>query len=207
MLIPYNNLIEKYGLPKGIIHIGAHLMEEREDYLKSNIKNIIWMDANPYLLSEINKNIKLLDTELFYNYIISDINDKEYDFKLTNNTQSSSILELKEHSKYYPDIYVTETLKIFSKRVDCLFKEENLNINSYDFINLDIQGAELLALKGFGDLLNNIKYIYTEINTNFLYENCALIEDIDSFLKQFNFERAETVITGEEWGDAFYVKR
>jgi len=207
MLIPYNNLIEKYGLPKGIIHIGAHLMEEREDYLKSNIKNIIWMDANPYLLSEINKNIKLLDTELFYNYIISDINDKEYDFKLTNNTQSSSILELKEHSKYYPDIYVTETLKIFSKRVDCLFKEENLNINSYDFINLDIQGAELLALKGFGDLLNNIKYIYTEINTNFLYENCALIEDIDSFLKQFNFERAETVITGAEWGDAFYVKR
>lgn len=37
MLIKFNDIVNKYGNPKGIIHIGAHLMEERSDY--------IWGDA------------------------------------------------------------------------------------------------------------------------------------------------------------------
>ena len=31
----------------GIIHIGAHELEELPDYLKGNIKRIIWIEANP----------------------------------------------------------------------------------------------------------------------------------------------------------------
>lgn len=31
MLIKFKDIVAKYGKPKGIIHIGAHKMEERED--------------------------------------------------------------------------------------------------------------------------------------------------------------------------------
>jgi hypothetical protein len=50
MLIKFKDIVAKYGKPKGIIHIGAHKMEEREDYLASGIKDIIWIEANPELV-------------------------------------------------------------------------------------------------------------------------------------------------------------
>jgi hypothetical protein len=47
MLIKFNRICKKYGIPKGIIHIGAHMMEERSDYISKGIKNILWVEANP----------------------------------------------------------------------------------------------------------------------------------------------------------------
>ena len=91
--------------------------------------------------------------------------------------------------------------------MDTLIREKNININNYDFLNIDIQGAELLALKGFGDLLYNIKYIYTEINKNYLYKDCALVDEIDEYLISYGFDRVETSMTEFEWGDALYVKK
>jgi hypothetical protein len=76
----------------------------------------------------------------------------------------------------------------------------------YDFINLDIQGAELLALKSFDNLINNFKFIYTEINTNSIYKGCALVNEIDEYLNNYNFKRVETSLTEFEWGDALYIK-
>lgn len=207
MLISFHHLVQKYGLPKGIIHVGAHRMEERNDYISSGVnKNIIWIEANPTIYNDIKNTSNLLDSEKIYNYAISDIDDTMYDFYVTNNGQSSSILELDLHKTHHPDIYVTETLKVSSKRMDSLFKQENLSITDYNFINLDIQGAELLALKGFGKLLDNIDYIYTEVNSNYLYKNCTLIQEIDHYLQNFNFKRTETAWTQFEWGDAFYIK-
>lgn len=41
MLIKFEEIVRKYGKPKGIIHIGAHLMEEREDYISEGVDNIV----------------------------------------------------------------------------------------------------------------------------------------------------------------------
>jgi FkbM family methyltransferase len=205
MLINFNTIVKKYGKPNGIIHIGAHLMEERDDYVNEGINNIIWIEANPSIYSIIQQN-HIGSNEKLFNYTVSDIDDKIIDFYITNNGQSSSILELDKHKIHHPSIFVTETIKTKTKRIDTIISEKNIDINLYNFLNIDIQGAELLALKGFGNLINNIKYIYTEINTNTLYQNCALINDIDEYLNSFGFKRVETEMTDFEWGDALYVK-
>jgi hypothetical protein len=57
-----------------------------------------------------------------------------------------------------------------------------------------------------GNYLDKINYIYTEVNSNYLYKDCSLINDIDDYLSKFNFERVETSMTKFEWGDALYVK-
>ncbi len=205
MLIKFNKIVNKYGKPKGIIHIGAHLMEERSDYISQDLHNTVWIEANPNIYS----NIKFINDESNYekvfNFAISDEDDKIYEFNITNNGQSSSILKLDKHKIHHPQIYVSEVINVFSKRMDTLLLENNININDYDFLNIDIQGAELLALKGFGNLLNNIKYIYTEVNTNSLYKDCALIDEIDNYLSDFGFERVEISMTEFEWGDALYI--
>jgi len=206
MLINFKEIVGKYGKPKGIIHIGAHCMEERSDYLSENLDNTIWIEANPKTYEYVKNTITLNQFEKFFNFAISDVDDLIYDLKVTNNGQSSSILDLEVHKQHHPSIFVTEIIKIKSKRMDTLFDEEKINIDDYDFINLDIQGAELLALKGFGDLLEKIKKVYIEVNTNYLYKDCALIGEIDEYLSKFNFKRVETNMTPFEWGDAFYIK-
>jgi FkbM family methyltransferase len=206
MLISFKSIIEKYGKPNGIIHIGAHLMEERDDYINEGINNIIWIEANPSIFSIIQQN-DIGPNEKLFNYTISDTDNDIINFYITNNGQSSSILELDKHKIHHPSIFVTETIKTKTKRIDTIISEKNIDINLYNFLNIDIQGAELLAIKGFGNLINNIKYIYTEINTNTLYENCALINDIDDYLNSFEFKRVETEMTDFEWGDALYIKQ
>jgi FkbM family methyltransferase len=206
MLIKFSEIVNKYGIPKGIIHIGAHLMEERNDYKSQGLHNTIWVEANSKVYSNIEFVNNEQNNERVFNYAISDEDNKLYEFNITNNGQSSSILKLDKHKIHHPQIHVNDVINVYSKRMDSLLSENDININDYDFLNIDIQGAELLALKGFGDLLNNIKYIYTEINTNTLYEDCALVSEIDEYLAKYGFKRIETSMTEFEWGDALYIK-
>jgi FkbM family methyltransferase len=207
MLIKFHDIVNKYGKPKGIIHIGAHLLEERESYLQENISHIIWIEANTDIVNQILKNQTLLTNEQIYNYAITDISDQTIELFCTNNGQSSSILQLDKHLTYYPHIVVNKIIHITSKRMDSLILENNLNLDNYNFLNLDIQGAELLAIKSFGKFIQKIKYIYTEVNTAQLYKNCALLKDIDTYLYDLGFIRQEISMTSQEWGDALYVKK
>jgi hypothetical protein len=75
-----------------------------------------------------------------------------------------------------------------------------------DFLNLDIQGVELRALKSMGSYLDSIKYIYTEINTGEVYKENDQLDDLDEFLRNKGFNRVETKLTPYEWGDALYIK-
>ena len=206
MLIKFKDIVSKYGTPKGIIHMGAHLMEERNDYLLHGLENTIWVEANPSKYKSISGVNDTPTPECVFNYAITDTDNQELDFHITNNGESSSILSLGKHVTHHPHIHVTETIKVNTKRLDSLIKENSIDISSYNFLNIDIQGAELLALKGAGNLINSIDFIYTEVNTAHLYKNCALIEEIDYYLSHFGFSRKETEMTEYEWGDALYVK-
>jgi FkbM family methyltransferase len=204
MLIKFGDIVNRYGRPNGIIHIGAHLMEERTAYINNGVDKIIWVEANPAIYEKI----KWADSEKerVFNYAISDSDGLIYDLYVTNNGESSSILEMDKHKDYHPHIWVNGKVSVNSKRMDTLIKENELNPTDYNFLNLDIQGVELLAMKGFGDLISNFKYIYTEVNSGYLYSGCCLIEEIDEYLRKYGFKRTLTEMTPFEWGDALYIR-
>jgi hypothetical protein len=98
------------------------------------------------------------------------------------------------------------SFKSLSKRLENVISKYRSDI-PFNFLNLDIQGVELRALKSLGKYLENIDYIYTEVNSDYVYEKCDLIGDIDKYLSTFGFKRVETSWFGDcKWGDAFYVK-
>jgi hypothetical protein len=72
---------------------------------------------------------------------------------------------------------------------------------------MDVQGYELEVLKGGQEILNNIDYIITEVNRKELYKACVLVDELDSFLENYNMIRVETDWVGDSWGDAFYIKK
>ena len=77
----------------------------------------------------------------------------------------------------------------------------------YNFINFDIQGAELNGIKSMEKYLNDVDYIYTEVNIKHLYKNCPLLDEIDEYLDKYDFTRVETHLTQHGWGDAFYIRK
>jgi len=204
MLIDLKVLVKKYNLEiNGIIHVGAHTLEEKSVYDSLNIKNVLWFEAN----YEIANSMKAqFPNEKIYSYAICDVDNQDKDFIVTNNYQSSSILELKTHKIEHPHVTELKRISVKTKTLDTFIMENNMNYYDYNFLNMDIQGAELLALKGAEKLLSSLEYIYLEVNEKELYEGCGLLSEIDVFLQNFRFKRVEINMTPHGWGDAFYIK-
>ena len=198
------NLQQHFNKPlKGAVHIGAHEGQEKKYYDHFGISPIIWIDANPQY-ENILKSQHPTDI-----VIISGVGseNKIEKFNIANNGQSSSFLNLGTHEQEHPYVNFINEIEIEIKTMTQLIEENNIEINNYNFLNVDVQGYELEVFKGFGDYLNNFDYIYCEVNEDYLYKECALISDIDLYLAKFNLERVETFMTQHKWGDALYVKK
>jgi len=206
MLIDVNAIKKYKSKIKGIYHIGAHTLEENNYYFELGINRVLWFDANPKLVEQAKERLFYISTQEIYNELLSDADGNIVEFYITNNNASSSMLKLKEHKKYYPHIVVSEVIKLATKKMSTFIKENNIDTTKYNFINVDVQGAELKVIKGFEEYLDTIDFIYTEVNTEELYEDCAMMNEIDNFLEFHNFKRVETLITLANWGDALYVR-
>ena len=208
MLIPFDNVynyLKQINLNiTGILHIGAHECEELNDYLRNGISddNIIWIDA-------IKEKVELAKTKNIKNIYNEAISNKEEEviFNITNNGQSSSILELDTHKIHHPQIHVVEKRNIKTITLETFFKNNSINPTKYNFWNLDIQGAELMALKGAGDILDNADVLYLEVNTEHLYKDCSLLNELEEFLHSKNFHRVAIQMTAANWGDALYIRK
>ena len=64
---------------------------------------------------------------------------------------------------------------------------ENGLKNKVELIVMDLQGAELLALKGLVPFDKSLKYIVVEACFNYLYDGCSTIKDVTIFLEKYNF--------------------
>ena len=187
----------------GSFHIGAHECEELHFYNQIGLKaeDVIWVEAIPL---KVNQSIKRGIPNV-YNAVITDKNDEEIIFNISNNVQSSSVLELGTHLQEHPGIVYINKIVSKSITIDTFFERNNLDSSKYNFWNFDIQGAELMALKGATKSIKYAKAIYLEVNEKELYKNCGLITEIDTFLLQYNFKRVLTNITQHGWGDALYI--
>jgi FkbM family methyltransferase len=187
----------------GSFHLGAHECEELSFYNNLGLKNddVIWIDAIPSKVTEAtNRGIPNV-----YNAVVTDKDDEEIIFNISNNVQSSSVLEFGTHSQEHPNVIYVDKIKQKSITIDTFFERNNIDALKYDFWNFDIQGAELMALKGATKSIQHVKAIYLEVNEKELYKNCGLISDIDTFLSQYNFKRVLTNMTCHGWGDALYI--
>lgn len=206
MLIPFSELVKEFGLKiRGVIHVGAHECQELQAYNEIGVptNKILWYEAQESICQQVlkkNSNIKI------YQAIVSDVDGAKVSFMVTNNGQSSSMLELAKHKEYHPWVIEQSRFEGTTKKLDTIFKDNKEDLTQYNFLNMDIQGAELLALKGATNLLSHIDYMYLEVNDQELYKGCALITDIDIYVEKFGFKRVKTKMTEHHWGDALYIK-
>lgn len=201
MLIKVQELVDAWSVePSGVIHIGAHAAEECSDYQQYGWEPVIWIEANPMLIDRLREIVGTEDMVICA--ALWDEDDLSLDFNLANNGESSSFLQPVTHLIEHPDIKFETQLTLSTKRLDSILTDIP------NFLNLDVQGAELHVLRGLGKLIESLDYIYTEINDDELYKDCAKLSDLDCFLESKGFSRVCLRRNGRSgWGDAFYVRK
>lgn len=208
MIIDFSHLCTKYDLAiTGVIHIGAHHGQEAQDYIAHNIKELVFFEplAEPlaHLVTNLQKYSDLAEIEVFP-YALGNKEETVEMYVSNRDQMCSSVLKPKVVLEQYPDITFDKKESVDMVRLqDC-----DINFDKFNFLNIDVQGYELEVLKGAGkEVLDKIDYIYTEVNRAEVYEDTPHIDEIDSFLSEFGFERVETDWIGDTWGDAFYIKK
>jgi FkbM family methyltransferase len=198
MVLDFDNLYKKYKMNvTGIIHVGGHYGKEAVIYKKHNIENV-------HFFEPLKKNYNVLVNNIYnyksYNYGLGAENKIcEIHVETVNDGQSCSLLEPKEHLRFFPAIQFLTSEYVEIKKLD------DFKLSECNLLNIDVQGYELEVLKGSTETLTNIDYIICEINLVEHYKNAPMINDLDEYLKEF--VRADTCVYDEFWGDAFYIRK
>jgi FkbM family methyltransferase len=202
MLLNFSQLFEKYNMNiKGVIHIGAHYGQEHGLYKSHSIQNVMYFEPLIKNYEILKQNVG--EDAVLFNLALGNEN-KEIDMfvESSNKGMSSSILEPSVHLTQYPWIRFNEKETVQMKRLDDI----EFDRESYNFINIDVQGYELEVFKGSENFLEKVDYIISEINRDELYKNCTRVDELSIFLSKYGFELVEINWEGGTWGDGLYVK-
>jgi FkbM family methyltransferase len=209
MITLLDSLFDKYQIrPMGVLHLGANTGQEAELYQKAGAKIVIWVEAIPDVYDQLVKHVLDYPGSFSLLACVSDTDGERVEFNVANNEgQSSSFLEFGTHSIVHPSVKFIKKITMATTRVDTLLRRHHLVIGTDWFLTIDVQGAELLALRGMGDLLQRFQHIYVEVNERELYRGCSLVHEIDQFLAAAGFEGVEMKMEKQGWGDAYYRRK
>ena len=204
MLFTVSELKQYWGIqPNGVLHVGAHLGEEASEYEQFDWGPVIWVEAQPKLAQQLQSKLDPTQNRVIQ-AAVWDIDDIRLNLHVASNSMSSSLLELGSHSDSYPEITYIDEIQVETKRLDSILSVEEMP----NFVNIDIQGAELPAIKGLGQLISKVDYIFVEVNRREVYKNCTIVSELDSFLSENAFKRVTTRwFFKQGWGDALYIRR
>lgn len=203
---------------KNVLHVGADRGGELPQYQRIGVKKVVWIEANPEVYNELLENLQIMNiTEiesLPFNQLVSDQDDVETEFNLyygwdaghlVGNKGMSSILKAK-NSWWGSDCY-RGSIQLNSLTLDTFLDRNNLGYD-FDLLNMDTQGAELMISKGATKVLENVRYINSEVTFyNPAYHKNPLFDQLSEYFTQFGFKHIQTELSDDKnWGDAIFAK-
>jgi FkbM family methyltransferase len=190
---------------KGVISIGSHWGEEYKKWKCEGAENFIFFEPVSFNYKHM---MELLPDENNIRAFNMAIGNKKGKITINvendenNKGQSCSILEPKLHLEQFPHIVFDSTEEVGIDRLDNIKYGRAL----YDYLHIDVQGYELEVLKGATQSMQYINVIDIEVNRAELYLGCAMIVDIDTFLRVMGFYRISVDWYGGNFGGAIYKK-
>jgi FkbM family methyltransferase len=186
--------------PKGIIHVGMWDFCEHACYTKLVGNKVIGVEANKFIYETMSKPVAdRCGYKSFNEYLYSEDN-VEKDFYMAG-----------EGSSLYPGPSYwnkTNSVKIKTKTLSTLIEENNIDMNEYDFLNIDAEGAELDILRGFEKYLSYINVIDLETSVDDRHNSGVTHELVDEWLSERGFELTEmsSSYKHQGWGDSLFVR-
>ena len=195
----------KYGFtPKEILHVGAHLAEEKVKYEELGVKESLWVEAQPEIfekLSHIVGDRKSLNVAVWSK-------KTNLQFHVAGNSVSSSVLSLDSDNPWV-DLDFVKEIEVQALTLDDVIAEfQNRGFLALDFfLVLDIQGAEYEALKGWRARRSKTSAISCEVSKYKGYAGASRRWQINLRMLRFGFLPGAAFLSSETGhGDQLYVK-
>jgi hypothetical protein len=130
--------------------------------------------------------------------LLTDRDNVSHTFNISNNLDgvSSSIFEFGKYSEgektLWPkhNLHMVSSINLLSARLDTLIESNNIDIVQYNFWIVDLQGAELLALRGAEKSLKNCDMLYVEVSLDEVYKGGVLYPELLNYLNEQGFTPA-----------------
>jgi FkbM family methyltransferase len=178
------HVIKNYFTPQRVLDIGANVGEWyslcKDTFPESYIFSIEANDGCESILKAANPNstIALLAKD-----------EKMYDFYTKTDASTATGNSIyKELTPHYEDESTNLIVKKQGVMLDKLFPDE-----TFDFIKMDMQGAELDAISGGIKLCKKAKGILLEVALKEYNQNSALPDEVVDYMKSIGFIKKETL--------------
>lgn len=130
-------------------------------------------------------NIKDRSNIIFYEKAIGSTDGYIKFHKVINGNIGASSLYKANNDHHYGKSYVQEEIQVECVKGDSFLK--NNSIDKIDLIWMDVQGAEIEVLKSFGEHLQNIKAIHSEVGLDKIYQNSTVKNELIQFMQENDF--------------------
>ena len=197
----YTGIFERLNVHiKGIIHVGMWDFVEYGCYTKLVGNNVIGIEANPQVYKDMAKPVADKWGFKCFNEFLSDKDKEVRDFYFAG--EGSSLY------KGQPQWNKNVSIKVQTKTLSTVIEENNIDMNGYDFLNIDAEGAEFDVLRGFEKYLNYINVIDLETSYDDRHRSGADHNTIVQWLSERGFELKEMSDSyqSQNWGDSVFAR-
>ena len=184
-MFPGSDIYSFEPLPDNIDRLRDNLRK----YHVSNVKNF------QLALSD-----KIGETEFYVSSSTFSKPEQNWDY----GNKSSSLMPPKEHLEIVDFIKFDKRIEVATTTLAefCMVN----GIRKIDYIHLDVQGAELLVLKGSQDFIKYVGAIWLEVSRKELYAKQPLYDEVVQFMTLNNFFLVKDTVN-EITGDQLYLNR
>lgn len=195
-----------------IVHVGAHTGQEAATYQDWGARRVLWVEAAPDIFPRLEAHLAEMRTRppglfarltkapptehIAVNALVADKDGDERALNVYDNDgASNSIFNIvRDGSGRYDSLHETgEVHHIASRTLDNILSEAGVPFDEVDILVVDIQGAELLCLKGATKLLEHVRWIEAEVSRRPVYTGGVLLHELEAWLGERGFRRRTRV--------------
>ena len=169
-------------------------------YTKLVGNNVIGIEANPQVYKDMAKPVADKWGFKCFNEFLSDKDKEVRIFYFAG--EGSSVY------KGQPQWNKNVSIKVQTKTLSTVIEENKIDMNGYDFLNIDAEGAEFDVLKGFEKYLDYINVIDLETSYDDRHRSGADHNTIVQWLSERGFELKEMSDSyqSQNWGDSVFAR-
>lgn len=200
--------IRKY-LPEApaVIEAGAHVGTDTVEMSRLWPKGTIYaFEPIPALFAKLRTNTRRQSSVRCYNLALGERTGAQQMFVSSGASNgSSSLLSPTGHLIDHPDTFFNKTIAVQAMTIDDWARERE--VSAIDLLWLDMQGAELAALKAAPRILKTVKAIHAEVSVREQYAGAPLYAEVRQWLAGQGF-RVEAEALPPHWdgGNVLFVR-
>jgi FkbM family methyltransferase len=185
---------QQLALARGVLHLGAHIGHEAPKYAHAK-KPVVWVEALPDIYEQLVARLRDFPGQRAVRALLGDVDGTEQTFLVSNNDSgvSSSLFQFGPYGSgtesLWPelDLHMVAELTLPMMTLDTLFRDSALDPADYDYWVVDLQGAELLALRGARDAVRHCRALYVEVSSVPVYDQAPLWPDLRGYVEAAGF--------------------